>query len=58
MHRQKGGENEPALEKLSIYIPQKGLGKRPGERLMKLGRRRDRSVSHGIVEATLAARPA
>ena len=50
--RQKEGGvgNEPGFEKLSIYIPQKRLGKRPVERLMKLGRRRDRSVSHRIVE--------
>ena len=32
--------NELGFEKLSIYVPQKELVERPGERLMKLGRRR------------------
>lgn len=41
------------VDKLSIYIPQKRLEEKPVERLMKLGKRRDRSVNYLVVEAIL-----
>ncbi|MFC2099428.1 CopG family ribbon-helix-helix protein [Candidatus Bipolaricaulota bacterium] len=41
------------LDKLSIYIPQKALKKRPVERLIKLGEKRDRSVNYLVVEAVV-----
>jgi len=41
------------VDKLSIYIPQKRLDEKPVERLMKLGKRRDRSVNYLVVEAIL-----
>ncbi len=44
---------DPGLEKLSIYIPQKKMGEKPVERLIKLGQRRDRSVNYLVVEAIL-----
>jgi hypothetical protein len=47
--RQKGG-GEPGLEKLLIYIPQKRLGKRPVERLMKRSQRRDQPENCLVVE--------
>ncbi len=40
-------------DKLSIYIPQKRLGDKPVERLMKLGEKLDRSVNYLVVEAIL-----
>ncbi|MGB2983752.1 MAG: hypothetical protein WBC63_07835 [Candidatus Bipolaricaulia bacterium] len=41
------------LDKLSIYIPQKRLEEEPVERLLLLGKRRDRSVNYLVVEAIL-----
>ena len=41
-------------DKLSIYIPQSKTDKRPVERLIKLGAKRDRSVNYLVVEAILA----
>jgi len=41
------------VDKLSIYIPQKRLEEKPVERLIKLGKRRDRSVNYLVVEAIL-----
>lgn len=51
-HR-RGMAKDPGLEKLSIYIPQKKMGEKPVERLIKLGQRRDRSVNYLVVEAIL-----
>lgn len=44
---------EKSLEKLSIYIAQKKTTEKPVERLMKLGKQRDRSVNYLVVEAIL-----
>jgi len=41
------------LDKLSIYIPQNKIDKRPVERLIKLGEKVDRSVNYLVVEAIL-----
>ena len=41
------------LDKLSIYVPQKKMGEKPVERLIKLGKKRDRSVNYLVVEAML-----
>jgi len=41
------------MDKLSIYIPQDKLKQRPVERLMRLGKKRDRSVNYLVVEAIL-----
>ena len=38
-------------DKLSIYIPQKHMEKRPVERLIQLGEKRDRSVNYLVCEA-------
>jgi hypothetical protein len=53
--RERGGEmgKDASLEKLSIYIPQKKIGEKPVERLIKLGQKRDRSVNYLVVEAIL-----
>jgi len=40
-------------ETLSIYIPQSKQGQRPVERLMALGKERDRSINYLVVEAIL-----
>ena len=40
-------------DKLSIYIPQAKMEKHPIERLIKLGKKRDRSVNYLVVEAIL-----
>jgi hypothetical protein len=39
--------------KLSIYIPQSKMKQRPVERLIELGKQRDRSVNYLVVEAIL-----
>jgi len=41
------------LDKLSIYIPQGKLGEQPVERLVKLGKKRDRSVNYLVVAAIM-----
>lgn len=41
------------LDKMSIYVLQGRLEEKPVERLMKLGRKRDRSVNYLVVEAIL-----
>ena len=41
------------MDKLSIYVPQKSLSAKPVERLINLGKRRDRSVNYLVVEAIL-----
>ncbi len=41
------------MNKLSIYIPQTRIGKKPVERLIALGKKRDRSVNYLAVEAIL-----
>ena len=41
------------LDKLSIFIPQGKLRERPVERLIALGKKRDRSVNYLVVEAIL-----
>ncbi len=40
-------------DKLSIYIPQEKMKEKPVERLMKLGKERDRSVNYLVVQALL-----
>ena len=41
------------LDKMSIYVPQTKIAKKPVERLIKLGEKRDRSVNYLVVEAIL-----
>jgi len=41
------------LDKLSIYIPQKKMGEKPVERLIKLGDKLDRSINYLVVDAIL-----
>ena len=41
------------LDKLSIYIPQEKQKLNPVERLVKLGKKRDRSVNYLVVDAIL-----
>ena len=41
------------LDKLSIYIPQSRMDQKPVERLINLGKKRDRSVNYLVVEAIL-----
>lgn len=41
------------LDKMSIYVPQGKITKKPVERLIKLGEKRDRSVNYLVVEAIL-----
>ena len=40
-------------DKLSIYIPQGKVTKQPIERLMSLGKTKDRSVNYLVVEAII-----
>ncbi len=40
-------------DKLSIYIPQTKIGRKPVERLIKLGEKKDRLVNYLIVQAIL-----
>lgn len=41
------------LDKMSIYIPQKNLEKRPVERLIQVADQKDRSVNYVTMEAIL-----
>jgi predicted DNA-binding protein len=41
------------LGKLSIYIPKSKMNQRPAERLIALGKKRDRSVNYLVVEAIM-----
>jgi predicted transcriptional regulator len=41
------------MDKLSIYIPQSKIAQKPVERLIKLGKKLDRSVNYLVVEAIL-----
>jgi len=40
-------------DKLSIYIPQGKIKNQPVERLIRLGKKKDRSVNYLVVEAIL-----
>lgn len=40
-------------DKLSIYIPQGKIGRQPVERLINLGKKKDRSVNYLVVEAII-----
>ena len=42
------------MDKLSIYIPQAKIAKKPVERLIALGKNRDRSINYLVVEAMLS----
>ena len=41
------------MRKLSVYIPQSKLEKKPVERLMALGAKRDRSVNYLVCESII-----
>jgi len=41
------------LDKLSIYIPQSKIEQKPVERLIDLGKKRDRSINYLVVEAII-----
>jgi len=43
----------PNIDKLSIYISKKKIDQAPVERLIKLGKKLDRSVNYLVVEAIL-----
>ena len=45
--------NKTVLDKLSIYIPQKKMLEKPVERLIRLGKKKDRSINYLVVEAIL-----
>ena len=49
-----GMPQKTVLDKLSIYIPQSKICKKPVERLLKLGEKKDRSVNYLVVEAVFA----
>jgi len=40
-------------DKLSAYIPQKKMGEKPVERLIRLSAKKDRSINYLVVEAIL-----
>ncbi|MEE8593430.1 MAG: hypothetical protein V3T03_04820 [Candidatus Bipolaricaulota bacterium] len=40
-------------DKLSIYIPQGKIANQPVERLIRLGKKKDRSVNYLVVEAII-----
>jgi len=46
-------QRKEILDKLSIYIPQPKMAEKPVGRLTKLGRKKDRSINHLVVEAIL-----
>jgi predicted transcriptional regulator len=46
-------QQKQILSKMSIYIPQTKRDRKPMERLIKLGKQRDRSVNYLVIEAIL-----
>jgi predicted transcriptional regulator len=46
-------QQKQLLSKMSIYIPQTKRDREPMERLIKLGKKRDRSVNYLVIEAIL-----
>ena len=46
-------DHVPNIDKLSIYISKKKIDQAPVERLIKLGKKLDRSVNYLVVEAIL-----
>lgn len=46
-------QQKQMFDKLSIYVPQRKMKERPVERLIALGKKRDRSVNYLVVEAIL-----
>ena len=46
-------QRKSITHKLSIYIPQTKLEQKPVERLIELGKKKDRSVNYLVVEAIL-----
>jgi len=42
-----------SLDKLSIYIPQSKMEQKPVERLIRLAKKKDRSINYLVVEAIL-----
>ena len=46
-------QRKKLLDRLAIYFPEEKLRKRPVERLIEIGRLRDRSVNYLAVEAIL-----
>ena len=46
-------QRKSITDKLSIYIPQTKIEQRPVERLIDLGKKKDRSVNYLVVEAIL-----
>jgi len=53
MKEEGGGMRKQITDKLSIYIPATKIDKKPVERLIALGEKRDRSVNYLVVEAIL-----
>jgi len=45
--------NKKVRPTFSIYIPKKAEEKKPVERLMRLSKKRDRSINYLVVEAIL-----
>jgi len=45
------------LDKLSVYIPQKKMEEKPVERLIKLGKKRDRSINYLVVDGSVDQLP-
>ncbi len=41
------------FDKLSIYVPEKKMLQKPVERLIKLGKKKNRSINYLVVEAIL-----
>ena len=48
-----GVAGKEVKDKLSIYIPQAKMKQRPVERLIKMGKKEDRSVNYLAIEAIL-----
>jgi predicted transcriptional regulator len=46
-------QRKRVLDKLSIYIPDKPKKEQPVERLIRLGKKRDRSVNYLVIEAIM-----
>ena len=41
------------MDKISIYVPQKQMEEQPVQRLIELGKKKDRSINYLVVDAIL-----
>ena len=46
-------QTKNVMDKISIYVPQKQMEEQPVQRLIELGKKKDRSINYLVVDAIL-----